>query len=200
MTDAYTPSFLRRWNDVLSPKECAHLISCMQTAMSTDGLVLRGGRETLARDTRVCLVHQVAQTVRDEFRERIAHLQGEILESFDLRSCVTNGPYFVSYGPGAFFRLHQDTGNHVDDPQCVTDRLLSLVLYLNGREATVETSTFDGGALAIYDPLRPGLSGRHIVVPQLGTLVVFQSEYFHEVLTVHEGIRYSVLLWFLRHQ
>ena len=197
MTD--TSSTLRRWNDVLSLDECAHFISRMRTATSTDGLVLRGGREALARDTRVCLEHDVAQTVHNEFLERIAHLQGEILESFGLRSCVTNGPYFVSYGPGAFFRLHQDTGNHVDDPPYVTNRLLSLVLHLNGREATAQTPAFDGGALAIYDPSLPGLRGRHIIVPQPGTLVVFRSECFHEVLTVHEGIRYAALLWFLSH-
>jgi predicted 2-oxoglutarate/Fe(II)-dependent dioxygenase YbiX len=200
MANTNISSILRRWDDVLSPKECAHFISSMQTATSTEGLVLRGGREILARDTRVCLDHKVAQTVRDEFSERIAPLQGEILESFGLRSCVTNGPYFVSYGPGAFFRLHQDTGHHVDDPQVVTDRLLSLVLYLNGREATTETPAFDGGAFAIYDPLLPGLRGRHIVVPQPGTLIVFKSECFHEVLTVHEGIRYSVILWYLRYR
>lgn len=82
MVDTDTPSILRRWNDVLSPEECARLISRMRTETGTDGLVLRGGRETVARDTRVCLVHNVAQIVRDEFLERIAHLQGEILESW----------------------------------------------------------------------------------------------------------------------
>lgn len=192
------PSFLRVWNDVLPAKECAHLISCMQTASTTDGMVLRGGQEILARDTRVCLEHQVTPAVRSEFSKHIAPLREKILECFELNSCMTNGPYFVSYGPGAFFRLHQDTGNHVNDPQCVTDRLLSLVFYLNGREATIETPAFDGGAFAIYDPSLPGLLGRHVVVPKQGTLVVFQSECFHEVLSVHEGIRYSVLLWYLR--
>lgn len=190
---------LQRWNSVLTPQACGRIISYMQTATKTDGLVLRGGIETLDLDTRVCSVHHMVQAMFDHVLERILSLQVDILKFFNLPFCTTNGPYFVSYSLGAFFRLHQDTANHVNDPQCVSDRVLTLILYLNGREATTETPAFDGGALAVYDPSRPGLSGRHIVVPQVGTLVAFRSKCLHEVLTIHEGVRYAVLCWFLKH-
>jgi predicted 2-oxoglutarate/Fe(II)-dependent dioxygenase YbiX len=170
----------------------------MQTSIHTDGLILRNGIETLDLDTRICSVHQVPQAMFDYVLGHILHLQEDLLECFNLPFCVTNGPYFVSYRRGAFFRLHQDIATHMSDPQCVTDRVLTIVLYLNGREATTETPSFDGGALAVYDPSCPGLSGRQIVIPQVGTLVAFKSKCLHEVLTIHEGVRYAILCWFLK--
>lgn len=190
---------LQQWDSVIAPETCGQIISYMQASKNTDGLVLRGGIESLDIDTRVCNVHQVPQTIVDRVLKYILHLQGEILGYFNLPACSANGPYFVSYSRGAFFRLHQDTSNYFNDPRCVTDRELTIVLYLNGREETIETPSFDGGALAVYDPSRPGLSGRLLVVPQVGTLVAFRSKCFHEVLTIHEGIRYAILCWFLKH-
>jgi predicted 2-oxoglutarate/Fe(II)-dependent dioxygenase YbiX len=190
---------LQRWDSVIAPEACGQIIAYMQASKNTDGLVLRGGIESLDLETRVCNVHQVPQTIVDRVLQCILHLKKEILEYFNLPSCSTNGPYLVSYSRGAFFRLHQDTANNINDPLCVTDRELTIVLYLNGREETTYTPSFDGGALAVYDPSHPGSSGRLLVIPQVGTLVAFRSKCLHEVLTIHEGVRYAVLCWFLKH-
>jgi predicted 2-oxoglutarate/Fe(II)-dependent dioxygenase YbiX len=198
MIETDTHAIVHRWEHVLSPKQCAQFIAAMNAAPTKPGMVLRDGRETLALDTRVCLEHDVSSETRTALLARVSPLLDEVLESFGLASGLTNGPYFVSYGVGAFFRLHQDTGHHAGEPKVVADRLLSLVLYLNGRETTGKVPAFDGGALAVYDPDLPGAAGRQIIVPQQGMLVAFRSDSFHEVLTIHEGIRYAVLLWLLK--
>jgi predicted 2-oxoglutarate/Fe(II)-dependent dioxygenase YbiX len=191
---------LERLDRVLTPQECGRIVSGMRSAPRTEGLVLRGGIEILDHDTRACGVHDMPQAVCDFVLARIRPLQRKILDLFDLPPCVINGPYFFSYGPGDCFKLHKDTAGHASDPQCVADRLLTLVLYLNGREATAETPAFDGGGLMVYDSSRPGLSGGRLVIPEAGTLVAFRSDCWHEVMTIHEGERYAALCWFLKPQ
>lgn len=189
--------FLHQWDDVVSLEECRRLIAQMQTSTKTEGLVLRGGTETLETATRACSVHLMPKETSEFVLSLLSGLGNKILERFHLPPCRVDGPYFVSYGPGEFFKLHQDTAYHHDTPKHVAERLLTVVLYLNGRDTGDAAPSFDGGALAVYDPARPGLSGRHIVAPKGGVAVAFRSHCFHEVLPVREGVRYAVLFWFL---
>lgn len=92
--------------------------------------------------------------------------------------------HFAHYRPGAFYR------RHVDAFKGETNRILSLVVYLNH-----DWAPDDGGELVIYresaadtEPLR--------VTPAFGTLVAFLSEDFpHEVLAARRD-RYSIAGWY----
>ena len=90
--------------------------------------------------------------------------------------------HFAHYAPGDFYR------KHLDAFRGETNRVLSLVVYLNPGWQPV-----DGGELLLYreqpaDPLR--------VTPAFATLVAFLSEEFpHEVLPARRD-RYSIAGWF----
>ncbi|MCW8106977.1 2OG-Fe(II) oxygenase [Alteromonas ponticola] len=91
--------------------------------------------------------------------------------------------HFAHYPPGAFYKRHVDSfkGN--------TNRVLSLVTYLNSNWAID-----DGGELVLYRDENDQVGTR--VVPLMGTLALFLSEDFpHEVLPAARD-RYSVAGWF----
>lgn len=91
--------------------------------------------------------------------------------------------HFAHYGPGDFYRRHQDAFKGE------TNRILSLVVYLNA-----DWSDEDGGQLVLYsdDNDTTGIS----VIPDLATVVLFLSEDFpHEVLPARRD-RYSITGWF----
>lgn len=92
--------------------------------------------------------------------------------------------YFSHYGPGDFYRKHCDAFKGE------TNRVLSLVLYLNPG-----WTLHDGGELVLY-------SAKNLdqplvkVTPGYGTLVTFLSEGLpHEVLPAKRD-RYSIAGWF----
>lgn len=91
--------------------------------------------------------------------------------------------HFAHYAPGAFYK------KHVDAFRGESNRVLSLVLYLNPGWLPD-----DGGELLIYAEDGEDVLAR--VVPGCGTLVAFLSEQFpHEVLPSRRD-RYSIAGWF----
>lgn len=90
--------------------------------------------------------------------------------------------HFAHYAEGDFYK------KHVDAFRGETNRVLSLVVYLNA-----DWQPDDGGDLVIY--AEQGEELRR-VSPELGTVVVFLSEEFpHEVLPAQRD-RYSIAGWF----
>lgn len=91
--------------------------------------------------------------------------------------------HFAHYAPGRFY------GRHLDAFKGRTNRVLSLVTYLNsGWRPT------DGGELVLYqdEADQRGIS----VIPEAGTVVIFLSDEFpHEVLPAKVD-RYSIAGWF----
>lgn len=97
--------------------------------------------------------------------------------------------HFAHYPPGAFYRKHLDSFRTVNAPSLVSQRVVSLVAYLNPG-----WGPHDGGELLIYD----ATGGRVVqrVAPLAGTLVAFLSEDVpHEVLAANRD-RYSIAGWF----
>lgn len=91
--------------------------------------------------------------------------------------------HFSRYPPGAFY------GRHLDAFRGASNRLLSMVTYLN-RDWLPE----QGGELVLHGPDSAGELLR--VAPLRGTLVLFLSaEFPHEVLPT-QRTRYGVATWF----
>lgn len=88
--------------------------------------------------------------------------------------------HYATYQQGDFY--HQ----HLDAFKGRSNRVLTTVCYLN--------TPASGGELVIYDQTSPAPLAR--VLPQAGTLVVFESERFpHEVLAA-QSQRHSIAGWF----
>ncbi|RMA82583.1 2OG-Fe(II) oxygenase [Umboniibacter marinipuniceus] len=91
--------------------------------------------------------------------------------------------HFAHYAPGRFY------GRHLDAFKGRTNRVLSLVTYLNSG-----WQSSDGGELVLYqdEADQRGVA----VLPEAGTVVVFLSDEFpHEVLPAKVD-RYSIAGWF----
>lgn len=97
--------------------------------------------------------------------------------------------HFAHYATGAFYRKHLDSFREPGPDAVISQRVLSLVTYLNPA-----WGQHDGGELIIY-----GTDGESVVqrvIPLAGTLVVFLSaEIPHEVLPAQRD-RYSIAGWF----
>lgn len=91
--------------------------------------------------------------------------------------------HFAHYGPGDYYK------RHLDAFQGESNRLLSLVVYLNP-----DWRTIDKGELVLYRD-EHDMTGIK-VSPTLGTVVAFLSEKFpHEVLPAKRD-RYSIAGWY----
>ncbi len=106
------------------------------------------------------------------------------------------GPQFLVYRPGDFFRPHRDRAVEPED-DVTKRRRISIVVFLNGTGETILPETFDGGALTFYGLLDdPRL--RAVGYPlraETGLLVAFRSDILHEVTPVSRGERHSVVAW-----
>lgn len=91
--------------------------------------------------------------------------------------------HFAFYRPGDFYLTH------VDAFRGRSNRVLSLVAYLNS-----EWSSDQGGELILYHPETHVEVAR--VAPTLGTLVLFLSEEFPHEVKPATRTRYSVAGWF----
>ncbi|MCC5797710.1 MAG: 2OG-Fe(II) oxygenase [Methylophaga sp.] len=92
--------------------------------------------------------------------------------------------HYAHYAPSAFYKRHMDAFKGGE-----SRRILTTVLYLNQ-----DWQAADGGQLVIYDKDSDQVIS--IVMPEMGTLVVFLSEDFpHEVLACKRD-RYSITGWF----
>jgi predicted 2-oxoglutarate/Fe(II)-dependent dioxygenase YbiX len=182
-------------SDFLPLSECRNIVRAMEATPGEPAQVVRAGESILDETLRFCLDHPFP----DAFKQPIgAHLMAFFeahRTELDSDADFLYGPYFMSYGKGAFFRPHRDVANHKNDPPRLAAHRWSLLVYLNGREAVADLPTFDGGALIIYET-SPRLSDRRVViVPRPGMLVLFRSSLMHEVSTVLEGTRYAVAGW-----
>lgn len=123
----------------------------------------------------------VDETVVDEVHRSLGAFRPEVEQFHGVPLPGQEGPGFVRYQCGGFYRRHRDVvPGHDEFP-----RLISVIVFLT--TAGVE---FEGGALRIY-------GGRmHEILPRAGTLIAFPSDVPHEVLPVTAGVRDAIVDWF----
>jgi predicted 2-oxoglutarate/Fe(II)-dependent dioxygenase YbiX len=114
-----------------------------------------------------------------EAEESIATVRPHLAEFYALTLVGSEGPSFLRYPAGGFYRVHRDCLPMADEE---FPRRVSVVLFV--------TDSCDGGELRIYGP-----SVRDIH-PVAGTLVAFPATWPHEVLPVTAGTRDAVVDWF----
>lgn len=128
-------------------------------------------RRTFEVDLDPQIVEEVERSI-DDARPRVAEFFGTPLVG-------SEGPGFLRYPAGGFYRAHRDC---LPDSADAFPRRIALVLFV--------TANCEGGALRIYDePVRD-------IEPVIGTLVAFPATCLHEVLPVTAGLRDTVVDWF----
>ena len=161
------------------------------SAERCDGVRAAIGRAELSRAEIFVKDYRVDERVRRTFEadvdpeivreveESVASIRPHVADFYGVALVGSEGPAFLRYLPGGFYRTHRDCLAESDEE---FPRRISVVLFV--------TDACEGGALRIY-----GQSVRDIH-PLAGTLVAFPATWLHEVLPVRAGVRDAIVDWF----
>ena len=116
----------------------------------------------------------------DEVRRAIEARRSDVADFFHTALTGDEGPGFLRYTAGGFYRVHLDVAAGWDFP-----RRISIVAFL-----TTAGQGCTGGVLRLYGPDVVDIA------PRAGMLVAFASDVPHEVLPVTGGVRDAVVDWF----
>jgi len=123
----------------------------------------------------------VDSTTAEEVQRSIASVCALVARFFDISLSRDEGPGFLRYFAGGFYRRHCDVLSDGDEE---FPRRISVVMFL-----TTAGEQCEGGSLRIYQP------EAFDIAPKAGTLVAFPSDVPHEVLPVTAGVRDVVVDW-----
>lgn len=131
-------------------------------------------------------LQQVLESTLESARAAIEHFHGGPLAERE-------GPSILRYAPGGFYRPHQDCGDLPGWPGAAR-RCIALVVFLNSSRALDPDGDFTGGTLRLYPH---GAQAAPVDIhPAAGSLVAFAATMLHEVTTVREGVRETVVDWY----
>jgi predicted 2-oxoglutarate/Fe(II)-dependent dioxygenase YbiX len=115
----------------------------------------------------------------------------QLTETSGMTLGVREGPGFLRYLPGGFYRPHRDKGDLPSWPGAAS-RQLAVVVFLNSSRDAGIREGFAGGVLRLY----PEDSDPIDIVPVEGLLVAFPATLLHEVTRVGDAVRDAVVDWF----
>jgi predicted 2-oxoglutarate/Fe(II)-dependent dioxygenase YbiX len=171
----------------LSPDECLFVRHAMDagTVEAAEVLVHGPHRQPLVRNA--SLVEPGRQVIR-QVESRLEGCRELVGASLQLDLGEREGPGFIRYPAGGYYKAHIDCG---DDPQWpdALRRAASVVIFLNS--AGQAGGEFDGGLLTLFPP-----DEVITVRPEAGLLVAFPSDVLHEVTPVERGTRDTIVDWF----
>lgn len=180
----------------LDPSLCQRLRQNLQVSRSAAGRITVEGDKTAVDET-IRRVDRVGLegAPEEEVRKRLLDRMPALAEHFqvDLGGC--QGPEFLRYRVGSFYKGHVDNG--ASHPVSA-GRRVSAVVFLNRQSKEPQEQAFGGGSLVFYG-LMKGEQFQKIGLPvdaTEGLLVAFPSEVFHEVQPVTHGERMTVVNWF----
>jgi predicted 2-oxoglutarate/Fe(II)-dependent dioxygenase YbiX len=152
---------------------------------------------TLDRAARHASSIEVDPTTLAEVEAQLDVARDAIAAHYKMPLVRREGPGFVRYGPGGFYRLHRDRASDADWPGA-SKRLISLIVFLNSSRSGSAAGEFSGGELVIFPEL-PGEAAPSEaleVVPRQGMLVAFHAVTLHEVRPVAGGMRDVIVDWY----
>ena len=173
--------------NVLRKEECDKWINdTEQKGYSIAGVNLGGGKQSYETDVRKGSRFLTDDTgISEQLWERISPLipKGILGNNYSLPTGLNERLRFLRYDAGDFFALHNDGAFTYpeDHPKAGLKSYVTFQLYLN--------DGFEGGATRIYSDDR---SEFHDVVPEVGSVLLFQHEMFHSGEPVRQGRKYTV--------
>ena len=160
---------------------CASVRAAMDRGYASPAEIYAGGylvdegiRRTFDIDVEDALVHEVQHAI-DTARAEVAGF-------FGIPLTADEGPGFLRYTCGGFYREHRDVPPEGGEE---FPRRISVVVFL-----TTAGEECEGGSLRLYSPDAVDIA------PRAGMLVAFPSDTPHEVLPVTAGVRDAIVDWF----
>jgi len=183
----------------LSAAECDRIRREMSSAAGNPASVVKTDERLLDETARRTVTKAVSEETRRFISEKLMSIKDEVGAYFGVNISHPQKPEFLYYRVGDFFTCHTDKGTSPKYPKEVTDRLVSAVVFLNDEKDEAGPGTYSGGSFIIYGILNdPRFEKQGFKVTGAeGTLIAFRSEMFHEVTAVTDGVRYTVVSWFV---
>ncbi len=176
----------------LAAAACDRIRAAMDRGDQSPAEVWSNGYLTKEDARRAFDVEVDARTVADVQRA-LADASPRIADFFGMPLIGQEGPGFLRYPCGGYYRIHRDT---VPEWNGEFPRRISVVLFLSSAEEGGGAAC-EGGSLRLYAlPDRHEKSLPLDIPPVCGTLVAFPSIIPHEVLPVTAGVRDAVVDWF----
>ncbi len=201
-------SFLRQLGlftvpDFLTPAECAQWRELAAASGGVEARVYRDGAGHLDEEQRKTLSITVKHPLQLETERRIEALRGDIERRFGVELNELDKVSCLVYRPGDFFRIHADVTQRVNPRgkfANILRRCVTIIVFLN--DPGDVAAPYQGGDLRLYGLMQtPG--GANFGFPadaERGLLLAFRATTPHEVSPVTQGIRYTLVTWFLARQ
>jgi predicted 2-oxoglutarate/Fe(II)-dependent dioxygenase YbiX len=163
------------------PAACSRVRAAMERGRATIAEVYADGYRVDQNARRAFDVDVDPDTI-EEVQRDIDVVRPQVAQFFGIALSGEEGPGFLRYEHGGFYRRHCDIAADLNDS---FPRRISIVVFLTSAGCGCE-----GGSLRLYTPETLDIA------PRAGMLVAFPSDIPHEVLPVTSGVRDAIVDWF----
>ncbi len=185
---------------------CKAIVDAAKKAKNAKHAALLSRRKKLNQKIRKTKILTLSPAHKKLYTQAFNRARPEIEHFFSLSLTTSTDVQVLEYTPGSFYKAHADDSSmlvDLDDGKVVgfkqvsPQRKVSSVLFASEQSETVHTPyQFSGGEL-IYNYFKDEEGNTVMFRPKMGTLIVFASNpiYTHEVKTVTEGYRLTLVQW-----
>jgi predicted 2-oxoglutarate/Fe(II)-dependent dioxygenase YbiX len=195
--DFFVPLGLFVRKAFLPAGECTRICAEARACESAPAAVHRRGGDGLAEEYRKTRVVRVSPGLTEAVDSRLRPLKAELEAHFGTPLRSYEELQFLAYRPGDYFHPHRDSSADDAAATHIRERLISVVLFLNGASENPADGAFSGGALTFYGLVADPAWEKYgfPLIPEAGLLVAFRSDVRHAVEPVSHGERYTVVTW-----
>jgi len=184
-------------DDFLEPLLCIEVASEIARSAvekGTVGIRSEDGEGRLDETVRKVLRAKMATSTKRAMNERLDRLTPCLAEHFHLTFTGRDGPDFLRYDRGAFYKPHEDAHGAGADGR---HRAVSIVVFMNARAEHPCPGAYGGGLLNFHGLLAGAPWDRCAFALDAlpGMLVAFPSRVVHEVGPVTFGHRCTMTAW-----
>lgn len=180
----------------LDAKTCGDITAELRSSPTTQAPVyIQGSEGVIHEDVRkTTSLHPSEETITE--LQKLLFAQKSALEAhFGLSLTDCERPQFLRYQPGDFFVRHQDGNTETLEFDHLRIRRVSLIAFLNDHSSEPKENCYSGGALNFYEK-RDATADAFPLFGEMGLLVAFRADTYHEVLPVTSGDRFTIISWF----
>jgi SM-20-related protein len=168
---------------------CLRIQRAMDAGLVEPAEILEKGTQA-ADDVRRASSVEIAADLVALVERRLDAIRETIAGFFNVPLTDREGPGFLRYREGGFYRPHRDRGIDPAWPDAAR-RQVAVVVFLNSSLDAAARGEFSGGALQLFVDVEP-----LDVAPARGLLVAFPADVLHQVVSVTGGTRDTIVDWY----
>jgi SM-20-related protein len=185
--------------DFLDSVSCARIAADVSLNASEPGRVglgSHGDEGRVDQTIRKVLGSTIPEPTRRSIEDHLTRVTPRLESHFQISLGACDGPHFLMYGPGAFYKPHHDVASTTESD--AARRAVSVVLFLNDRADSPTLNCYGGGSLRFHGLLAdpPWNRCAFSLDASPGMIVAFRSNVVHEVEPVTFGARCTMVAWF----